>query len=189
MKFSQPVKLGNASSVDASFDVYKIEGGTQVRDGVSKFGSGEDSIYFFQSPAVEKNHYGMGRSYAYGSKNLENTFLFLSAYGCEFTQIKTDENLTLYMVHEWEFDIRGEKYILLGRLSDGSFVKYFDSRDLKSKYFGESTRRADVPGFSKWYCEGDTVVLEYKRYSGNGGEFRFKWDDAAQWFSIEQIVY
>lgn len=21
------------------------------------------------------------------------------------------------------------------------------------------------------------------------GEFRFKWDDAAQWFSVEQVVY
>lgn len=24
---------------------------------------------------------------------------------------------------------------------------------------------------------------------GGDGEFRFQWDEAAQWFSVEQIVY
>ena len=181
MKFSQPVKLGVVTGSDASLIMDKIEGGTSIADGVIKFGSGDDAIYFHQQESSPK--------YLYGGRNLQNTFPFLSAYGCDFTQIKADKNLTLYMIHEWQFDIFGETYVLLGRLSDGSFVKYFDSRDLRKNFFDQVSNRNYAPYFSGWRLDGDTVVLEYKRYSGNGGEFRFKWDDAAQWFSVEQIIY
>ena len=44
--------------------------------------------------------------------------------------------------------------------------------------------------------QGDTIILEFKHTDSTikseretTGEFRFKWDDAAQWFSIEQVVY
>ena len=41
-------------------------------------------------------------------------------------------------------------------------------------------------------CDGDTIVIEYvagRRDTYRKGEFRFKWDEAAQWFSVEQVVY
>ena len=38
------------------------------------------------------------------------------------------------------------------------------------------------------------MIIEYNRnYIQQGyikeGEFRFKWDEAAQWFDVEQVVY
>ena len=99
------------------------------------------------------------------------------------------------MVHEWEFEIRGESYILLGMQSDGKWVKYFDTRDIKKKYFREATARKDIPCFVRGQSKGDTISVVYQRVNSNTkrladeGEFRFKWDDGAQWFGIEQVVY
>ena len=177
MTFSQPVKLGSASAKDATFYVYEVKGATKNADGIAKFGNDKDAIYFYQRPATTK--------YCYGGEELNKTFPFTSAYGCEFTQIKTDGGITFYMVHEWEFDIRGEKYILLGKLSDGTWIKYFDTRDITKKYFG--TLRG---GYTDWHCNEGTFIISYKIYSPEAkGEFRFKWDEAAQWFGVEQVVY
>ena len=187
MTFSQPTKLGSASATDASFYTYETKGATYNKNGIAKFGDGNDAIWFYQRPAATQ--------YCYGGSSLDKTFPFLSAYGCEFTQIKTSSRLILYMVHEWEFDIRGEKYILLGMQSDGKWVKYFDTRDIKKKYFGESTTRNNTPCFVRWQSSGNTITVVYQRVNSNTkrltdeGEFRFKWDDAAQWFGVEQVVY
>ena len=36
-------------------------------------------------------------------------------------------------------------------------------------------------------------IIRYGRYDVNGfvpsGEFRYKWDDSAQWFGVEKVVY
>ena len=41
-------------------------------------------------------------------------------------------------------------------------------------------------------CSNDELILTYwiggKQCIGKG-EFRFKWDEAAQWFSVEQVAY
>ncbi|MBQ9572939.1 MAG: hypothetical protein IJR22_06065 [Acidaminococcaceae bacterium] len=39
---------------------------------------------------------------------------------------------------------------------------------------------------------GDTLVLYYSKAgmpARTAGELRFKWDDNAQWFGVEKIVY
>lgn len=48
--------------------------------------------------------------------------------------------------------------------------------------------------YDKPICRNDSIVIVYRRWHWKGmsdpeGEFRFKWDDAAQWFGIEQVVY
>ena len=179
MTFSQPVKLGSIIEDPGAQTRYKISRATNDKDGIAKFGNGEDAIYF---------HHNNTRNY--GGKDLNNTFPFESAYGCDFTRIKTDSELTFYMIHEWEYDFTGEKYILLGRRKDGTWVKYFDTRDLTKIYFDKPKNRNEAPGYAKWYCVGDTIVVEYTRGpSKKEGEFRFKWDDAAQWFGVKQVVY
>ena len=185
MTFSQPVELGSASATDASFYTYETKGAKYNKNGIAKFGDGIDAIWFYQRPATTQ--------YCYGGSSLDKTFPFLSAYGCEFYRIKTDDKLTLYMVHEWQFDITGEKYILLGRRADGVFVKYFDTSELNKNYFSKPKTRADVPCYTGWNCKGDEISVIYQRMKDrkfvNEGEFRFKWDDKAQWFGIEQVVY
>ena len=97
------------------------------------------------------------------------------------------------MVLEQQFDVRGDKYVLLGRKSDGIFVKYFDTWIISETYFGQGKRIPPGAFYSDWYCKGNTVVIEYSKYDKMGkikiGEFRFKWDEKAQWFSVEQVKY
>ena len=96
------------------------------------------------------------------------------------------------MVHEWQFDVSGDKYSLLGRKSDGTFVKYFDTWSISEKYFGK--RFIPNRGFyDGWHCDRDTIIIEYARFGERGkkikiGEFRFKWDDKAQWFGVGVLI-
>lgn len=199
MTFSQPVKIGKVSDSGIVGGGYNFEGdvsntGTKKNneyyDGVVAFGKGEDLIYLHYN---NKNFQDKNLKRHYGGKNFNNTFAFTQAYGCDFTQIKTNQNITFYMVHEQQFDIRGEKYVLLGRKSDGTFIKYFDTWAISETYFGKGKKFPPNDFYSGWYCKDDTIVIEYSRYNKTGkikaGEFRFKWDDAAQWFGIEHIVY
>lgn len=187
MTFSQPIKIGSAGAVDASFDVYEIKGAFYSRDGVSKLGDKDDFICFYQRPATT--------NFSYGVIDINNTFPFLSYYGCDFTQIKTTDDITFYMIHEYQADITGEAYILLGNTRNGKWFKYFDTRDLTKKYFGKIKTRYQHPCYTSWYCNGDMIAVVYQRMNErshgfvNEGEFRFKWDEAAQWFGVEQIVY
>ena len=62
-------------------------------------------------------------------------------------------------------------------------------------YFRKSTTRDDTPCFVRWQSSGNTIAVVYQRVNSSTkrltdeGEFRFKWDDKAQWFGIEQVVY
>lgn len=90
-------------------------------------------------------------------------------------------------------------YVLLGRRSDGVFVKYFDMEDINVKYFGlqkstyGTTKGLRSPWYRNCHCQDDTIVIEYERFVGKNfckaGEFRFKWNESAQWFGVEQVVY
>ena len=72
---------------------------------------------------------------------------------------------------------------------------YFRSLPTRPRktYFGEN---ASVGFASKFVVKNDSVTLSYfvkesaRSFRMNaGGEFRFKWDEAAQWFSVEHIKY
>lgn len=89
------------------------------------------------------------------------------------------------------------QYILIGRGIDGNWKKYFDTEELCQKYMGRSS---DV-AIQKIELGNNLIVAYYARsnheydhnfYAGRvneRGEFRFKWNETAQWFSVEHIVY
>ncbi|WP_294156897.1 hypothetical protein [uncultured Selenomonas sp.] len=204
MTFSQPVDVGkvidyadadygynivNATATDATrLSNKKGIGGPDAlfyTNGISRFGSGEDAIYF---------HY-RGKERTYGGKELRDTFPFKSL-GCNFFKIETDTALTLYMAYEWQVSGEGNSCNLLGRRSDGRWVKYFDTREITQRYFGDIRQRVKLPYYARWYVYKDSIVVVYKRNPSNrmsnfvdAGEFRFHWDDNAQWFSVEHVLY
>lgn len=62
------------------------------------------------------------------------------------------------------------------------------------QYFGKDSFGMRGPWFNNCYVQGDTVVIEYqvsafKQGYHKGEEIRFKWDESAQWFGVEQVVY
>ena len=193
MTFSHPMKIGYVADYGVVGGGYEFENAVNnsgimyswqnhnkcYKNGVATFGNGKDLIYF---------HYNNDKNIrSYGGKNLKNTFPLTQAYGCKFVQIKTDTELTFYMVQENDYDVSGTKYVLLGRKQDGSFVKYFDTATISEKYFGKKFSR-DFH-YEECLYDKDTVRIQFKLKNGTNGEFRFKWDDSAQWFGIEQVVY
>lgn len=163
--------------------------------GIAQFGSGEDVLYaHYDMHAPDKNIY-------FGGKEKNNAFPLLVTtnwQGEKFYKIKSDSDITLYLI-TCGWDMYGKDYYLLGRLNDGKWVKYIDSHEFSKNYFEtkkDVTGREVVqePAYSDLKVQGDTIIIAYSTGGGRVaptklGEFRFKWDDDAQWFGIEQVVY
>ena len=205
MQFSQPVKLsgivGTVFDPKLGFSVENVTSnngtfsgtyrhGKCYSKGVARIGSGDDALYA---------HYDVNKDWRhtyFGGENPKNTFpLFVTNnyQGEEIHKINSNIGITLYAIWTgFEMPDATDIYIL-GRHKDGKWVKYIDTENIRKTYFGEN---ASVGFASKFVVKNDSVTLSYfVKESGRsfrmnaGGEFRFKWDEAAQWFSVEQIKY
>lgn len=171
--------------------------------GVARYGNGADALYAHYDSYNMRND---GYNIHFGDKNIKNTIAISAMiFGEEIFKINSDSGITFYMIHT-SYDLPDETwYTLIGRRKDGVWVKYFESDSVTEKYFGKVARagHANVWEGKSICCNnfkvnGDMIIVEYSRYYKNAGqrgelikegEFRFKWDDAAQWFGVEHIVY
>ena len=148
--------------------------------GVATFGDGDDALYM---------HYNMydHTPTVMGGKNIHNTiqWRFLIGY---ISRIRTDEGITLYAIQNTygpEFD-----YVIIGRRTDGVWVKYLDTREITDRYWSKRKSGAPATAYRNLRTEGDTLVMDYRHWSDQeNGEFRFRWDENAQWFGIDKVVY
>lgn len=167
--------------------MYELDGNIE---GFAQFGNAEDAIFFHYTPKKEP---------LYGSKDKNNTFQIKAGlYGDTIYQIKNDYGIKIYIFVNSEPLEGFRNYTCLGKLKNGKFVKFFETDEIKRRYFGSSDwsniRNGKLPYFKKIYCKNDMIIIEYERFQKQKapikeGEFRFKWDDKAQWFGIEQVVY
>ena len=210
MNFSQPVKVGtivaaNIGGVAFGDGVYNTgllapnaKRGAYEK-GVARLGEGSDALYFHYYTGTYKNEY-RDQVMLFGSKNINNT-INVPILLADITKITNDKGMTMYVIHD-SYDLPEENsYTLVGLDKEGKWVKYFDTNLIAKQYFGkpEKVLSDNSIWFDKWICQGDTIIMQYSRYhrdlknSRSGyvkeGEFRFKWDNAAQWFGIEQVVY
>lgn len=198
MQMYQPQKLGYISSYMASTakgvcmqgekpikGKYKFSNNVREYTGLGmvKYSQGGDSLYI---------HYNTSEDYKcharVGSENINNTVSVLLQSDTLY-KICTDSNIVLYV-----FDYGHSStsmYTIIGTTYDGKYVKYIDTWELTDKYFGLGARKSIQ--FKQIEFVGDTIVMKYDWYHGTyiepGGEFCFKWDENAQWFSVEQIAY
>ena len=196
MIFSKPEKIGYIWLDNAGFygNGYVIEGATNnvgkkryssmnngkfsYLEGTACFGSSGTSVYV---------NYGKG-ILRLGDKNFVRSVTVPIYADNRIFRIETDNKITLYPItagHEGY-----GTYFILGRRADGVFVKYIDMENVTQKYFGLNKHNLNTVFYDGLSCQKDTLILKY-HLNGNkrGGEFRFKWDDKAQWFGIEQVVY
>lgn len=210
MSFSKPAKVGTIVAVNI--------GGFAFRDGaynegilaknakrgayekgIARFSEGQDALYFHYYTGTYKNKYN-DQVMMFGSKNINNT-IKVPIMVADVAKITNDKNMTMYVIHD-SYDLPEENsYTLVGLNKEGKWVKYFDTDSIAKQYFGKPERvwSDNSIWFDSWECRGDTVIIQYNRYhrglkNNRGGyvkegEFRFKWDDAAQWFGVEQVVY
>lgn len=187
MTFSQPIKLGSVLLDFGRIGGYMIEGATdnngayykgnkaRYGKGIAQFGTGSDALYI---------HYDFQVSNVFkiGDKNTINTVSVSTEGGGFIYQIKTDTNVVIYPIGH---GVVSGNYAILGKQKDGKFIKYIVTEDISQRYFG-----TDRVFYHDLICKGDTIIIPYEIMSNKKkGEFRFKWDDAAQWFGIEQVVY
>lgn len=199
MNFSQPVQIGKI--IYAPTNGIEVENATYASnkpidkfknlvtypsDTLLKFGDDENAIFVHHRSGY-KNYPN------FGSKNISNSVsVEPGLYGCTIFQLNNDKNIKMYIVRPDEAMAVVLNYTLLGKMNDGTFVKYLSFRDTWNKYVGNN-RKNGRPFTEGIHCDKDTVVIEYARYDRGKkiktGEFRFKWDETAQWFGVEHVVY
>ena len=203
MTFSQPVKIGEIGSpVQSPYHGFIVNGATE-NNGTSynenREREGKPLITYTQGTARFGDLYCKynfvrnlnGQTISFGGKN--NFILNMDGTFKQIFSIGNDSNLKLYAIRFY-YCVTDLK--IIGTQKDGKWVVYIDSKKLSNKYFGGKDRYKeegsvlyDVPT-----CNGNTIVVKYRRWYWKGnsepeGEFRFKWDDKAQWFGVEQVVY
>ena len=201
MTFSQPVKIGggvrwsqvggfyvsdDAKSNSVEKNYYRSGKVHGFSKGVAQFGTGKNIVY---------EHYDYEKyktAILIGGENETNTFKLESIENGFIYFVENDTPIEIYMIQLGNDIHEEDGYLIFGKRADGHFVKYFDTYEITKKFF-------DKWGAVAWgdiYFRGDTITIVYekrnesKRYGYyKAGEFRFKWDDAAQWFGVEHIVY
>jgi len=204
MTFSQPIEIGwigisqvskgaggfmfkNETYNNGSYYTgYKKDNKDSYGKGNVQFGNGSDSLYVhYDAYKQNKNRVNVG------SNNISNTVV-LDVFNTWIYKISTDEGITFYAFREWYGP--DSDWIIVGKKNDGVWVKYFYTNDVTKKYFAPSRHGASSANYGIPTCNGNTIIIRYGINGASGdkkpsGEFRFKWDDKAQWFGVEQVMY
>lgn len=200
MQFSQPVKLG--SIMNTPYGGFIFSGANSntgnpyfhkgfpnrklYKSGIATFGNGINALYVHYDDEKEIN-------ILFGNKDVRNVFTLYDDHmiesGIGISKIETNSGLVLYVLNRegggWWGDANCS---IIGRREDGVFVKYFDMNNIRGMYF----KKPKYVHLTKLYTKGDLLIVSYEYSYPNSeikGEFRFKWDNAAQWFGVEQVVY
>lgn len=167
--------------------------------GIARFGENNTAIYFHYNWDCWKQ----GREFyenngaKFGGKDPSNTVALLieEGWGCDINKIPNDKGKILYLLSH-SGAVRGyETYIIFNVSSDGEFIKMIDTRSVVKNYLGANKMGMRGVSLDKLYCNGDTIIVPYTNHNKEtrrifkAGEFRFKWDEATQWFGVEHVVY
>lgn len=200
MSICQPIKLGTIHGINLGG--YAFKGAISVSGnvvatrgsglkiygkGIALYGDKNNELYI---------HYGHNKNLIvnYGDKLLSNT-IPLQLCDTDISMMKTDTDITLYVIYNYYDMPSDEEYTLIGKRQDGKFVKYLNINSIFEQYFGKST---DVTYFVQSFdVNRDTIIFKYLTYKWRQpnnnrnpiGEIRCKWDEKAQWFAVENVVY
>ena len=199
MQFSQPGEIGGIGVMQASgggiyvdgadynngkfYTKYRKDNTRGYEEGIAGFGKGKDIIYVHYDYNVYEEFY-------FGGKDKNNTIK--DDFPCyDIYKMNTNENITIYIlskIYGPEFD-----YLIIGKRADGKFVKYIDTREITKRYFGWDIYGASPAIYADLSVQGDTLVMKYNYRNRvnrtiTEGRFIFKWDDKAQWFSVDKTV-
>ena len=210
MTFQQPVKIGSIGfPAQAPYNGYLVEGAT-FNDGnpfTEEFERNGEPIKTFTKGTAQfsAGTNALWCKYNYTSQGTADDFIifggrndFVLTTDASYKEVfKIDgDTLTLYAIYH-NYCVTDLK--ILGKQQRGKWVIFIDSKKISNKYFdGKDSYKEDggvlydVPT-----CAGDTLIVKYRRWhwsesggiSDPEGEFRFKWDERAQSFGVEQIVY
>lgn len=179
MQFNNIQKIGEfrQSGKSGGYTAVGLTNFEDQREGVAIFGNNHNKLYIHFKD--DRNN----RYFKLGGESISNTVEVNLGYTTIY-QITTDSDLLLYAVEECE--PTGD-YTIVGKRVDGKFVKFISTEDIKLKYFGRIYGTYQLAHIK---VLGDKIVIPFgKEWRYPIGEFVFKWDESAQWFSIEKVVY
>lgn len=212
MIFSQLVEIGrigyppegnmiieNATYISSQSNGKSMGTFTYPYDTDIKFNDGEDSIFVHHKSGYKSEP-------NFGDENINNSILVdTGLYGIVIYQLKNNSSIKFYLLMTLEADASFTNWVCIGK-KNGKWIKYFDLKDIRKKYFGDEKFRhyyfalsLEKKSYNNYtypiiYCKNDTIVMEYQKYESSTnsytkGEFRFKWDEKAQWFGVEKVTY
>ena len=207
MTFSQPVKIGEIGfPVQAPYNGFIVYGadnntGTPYfeegqtfkgaplqtyQKGVATFGVGKDALFCdYDFETQDFLH-----SLKFGGRG--NYVLLSDMSFKDILKIETGENLTLYIFYH---NYCTSHLNIIG-INNGAWQNYIDSKNISAQYFGgndgykmDGSVIYEIP-----ICSGDKIIIPYHRWHWEGeteteGAIILKWNDAAQWFSIDKKIY
>lgn len=156
-------------------------------NGIARFGVGENALYcnynFKASDFARSIKFGGENDYAI---TLDGTYK-------EVFRIDNTEKQALYAIYH-QYCVSDLN--IIGIQKNGKWVSYINSKKISQMYFNGKDAYKEDGGviYDKPICRNGSIVIVYRRWHWKGmsdpeGEFRLKWDDKAQWFGIEQVVY
>ena len=164
---------------------HKENDGTSAKTyevGIARFGNGDDALYCSYD---YKDDY-----IKFGGK--DNYVLSTGKGFKEIYKIDSDEGLTVYILDTLRFG----GFDIIGRQRNGKWLYYIDSKVMTDKYFNGKFAYIAIGGvlYGKVKVKADTIIIPYWYQLDGGieqynGELRFKWDEKAQCFGVEKIVY
>ena len=215
MTFSQPIEIGKIGGLPSGgFWIHGADynNGTSFQKGehdkrwneilyekgVARFGTSDKGLWVYYDCSFEKNRkYWEAYSPKFGDEQQMVTVSLGAGEGdhVDINQIPNNEGVTMYFLAHYGCVAGNEIYVIMGYDKKGKFVKYIDIRDAVRIYLGE--KRIGMKGIwlRNYYCRGDSIIIEYldpwtrNGYTSPAGAFRFKWDDNAQWFGVEHVLY
>ena len=163
--------------------------------GIAHFGEGTDDLYLY---------YNMEKCLNIGGNALNNT-ISEDIWGSDIYQIQYSKTSSVYPIYDMKHNHIGNEtrfetrsvysiynmkadYIIIGREINSfsrQFVKYIDTKEITKRYFSEKSYVI----YKNISTQGDSLTIEYQYYGDKQiveGEFYFKWDNNAQWFSVKQ---
>ena len=206
MTFSQPVEIGgiawnqvgksggglnfrNESKNEGSYYTkYAQNNRESYGKGIVQWGTGENTLYV---------HYdAYSHTTKFGGKNINNTVTVnLLPSTNSIYKITSDAGIVIYPI--WHVYNPYGPYTIIGRQKDGKWIKYIETNEVLKKYIGNNNNSS----LGKIRTDNSTIIIPYEieiyeRVDGRDvrkirekGEFRFRWNDAAQWFGVEHVVY
>lgn len=197
MQFQQPVFIGSFTGIKGgpvSGESWVISKEVTVKKGTMTMGKGKTAIIFkyedkkykdFIQRNVKEVVAANGNVFPGGAWNWNNHRVY---------QINGENGIVVYVDLEPSGTIESDTFLLRGLWHDGKAVNFVDRKAVRQyaggvqnpvfKYDGKGIRVLN-----------DTICIPYELREDLGwkfikkGEFRFKWNDQAQWFGIEDVVY
>ena len=211
MRFSQPVKIGHAGhykDTDSGGFFFEgtsynngdiISGSKTYGKGLARWGKDKDSLYCEYDSYLSSTR---NDRLKFGGKN---NFVVQETTGRDILKIESNKGITIYVLYR---QFMYFAYLdIIGCRQDGTWVKYVDFKQLEKQFFEDLSKKYMIDlaygnhgnKLEYYYngnfvsTKGDTVIVIYSLWKGwerlQKGEFRFKWDESAQWFGVEKIVY